>query len=231
MPPNLSIDAFTDYILGVQRPTSPTPLSSSPLMQHHSPSSLNQQMSTTEMWLRALIAASITSAAPFFSPDYDQIWQARTLAQAEQMKNQHQLLELTNRLNQLESNSAKVLEDKPQRTSWTSLGCEGESCPEQSPRVCRPLFFFGGGGKDNLISLLTIDKKSRRPALLTEIVGCGICVVIEVAMVGHFIEGSGKSISGQEFAIVAVIFFVSFYGVFVDVTSFVYSDRIQVPCW
>lgn len=84
--------------------------------------------------------------------------------------------------------------------------------------------FIGATG--NLFSLLTVDRTGRRPALLTGFIGCGICVVIEAAMIGRFIEGSGESIAGQKVAIVAVMFFVFFYGVFIDAASFIYSAEI-----
>ncbi|OAK98387.1 MFS sugar transporter [Phaeosphaeriaceae sp. SRC1lsM3a] len=82
------------------------------------------------------------------------------------------------------------------------------------------------GATGNLFSLLTIDRTGRRPALLTGFIGCGICVVVEAAMIGRFIEGSGESIAGQKVAIVAVMFFVFFYGVFIDAASFIYSAEI-----
>jgi MFS family permease len=82
------------------------------------------------------------------------------------------------------------------------------------------------GATGNLFSLLTIDKTGRRPALLTGFIGCGICVVVEAAMIGRFIEGGGESIAGQKVAIVAVMFFVFFYGVFIDAASFIYSAEI-----
>jgi sugar porter (SP) family MFS transporter len=82
------------------------------------------------------------------------------------------------------------------------------------------------GATGNLFSLLTIDKTGRRPALLTGFIGCGLCVVIEAAMIGRFIEGSGESIAGQKVAIAAVMFFVFFYGVFIDAASFIYSAEI-----
>ncbi|KAH7090548.1 general substrate transporter [Paraphoma chrysanthemicola] len=82
------------------------------------------------------------------------------------------------------------------------------------------------GALGNLFSLLTIDKTGRRPALLTGFTGCMICVVIEAAMIGRFIEGSGESVAGQKVAIVAVMFFVFFYGVFIDAASFIYSAEI-----
>jgi sugar porter (SP) family MFS transporter len=82
------------------------------------------------------------------------------------------------------------------------------------------------GATGNLFSLLTIDKTGRRPALLTGFIGCGICVVLEAAMIGRFVEGSGESIAGQKVAIVAVMFFVFFYGVFIDAASFIYSAEI-----
>jgi sugar porter (SP) family MFS transporter len=82
------------------------------------------------------------------------------------------------------------------------------------------------GATGNLFSLLTIDKTGRRPALLTGFIGCGICVVVEAAMIGRFIEGCGESIAGQKVAIVAVMFFVFFYGVFIDAASFIYSAEI-----
>jgi sugar porter (SP) family MFS transporter len=82
------------------------------------------------------------------------------------------------------------------------------------------------GATGNLFSLLTIDKTGRRPALLTGFIGCGICVVVEAAMIGRFIEGAGESIAGQKVAIVAVMLFVFFYGVFIDAASFIYSAEI-----
>lgn len=45
-------------------------------------------------------------------------------------------------------------------------------------------------------------------------------------MVGSFIEGSAQSIAGQKVAIVAVMMFVFFYGLFLDAASFIYSAEI-----
>ncbi|KAJ4369058.1 hypothetical protein N0V83_006141 [Neocucurbitaria cava] len=82
------------------------------------------------------------------------------------------------------------------------------------------------GALGNLFSLLTIDKTGRRFSLLTGFIGCGICVVIEAAMIGRFVEGSEHSIAGQKVAIVAVMMFVFFYGLFLDAASFIYSAEI-----
>ncbi|KAF2268929.1 MFS sugar transporter [Lojkania enalia] len=82
------------------------------------------------------------------------------------------------------------------------------------------------GALGNLFSLLTVDKTGRRPALLTGFIGVLICVIIEAAMVGAFVEGPNLSIAGQKVAIVAIMFFVFFYGLFIDAASFIYSSEI-----
>ncbi|KAF2793218.1 MFS sugar transporter [Melanomma pulvis-pyrius CBS 109.77] len=82
------------------------------------------------------------------------------------------------------------------------------------------------GALGNLFSLLTIDKTGRRPSLLIGFTGCFICVVIESAMVGRFVGTSDPSIAGQKVAIVAIMFFVFFYGLFIDAASFIYSSEI-----
>jgi hypothetical protein len=46
-------------------------------------------------------------------------------------------------------------------------------------------------------------------ALLTGFTGCMICVVVEAAMIGRFIEGNSHSIAGQKVAIVAVMMYVN----------------------
>ncbi|KAF2006125.1 general substrate transporter [Amniculicola lignicola CBS 123094] len=81
------------------------------------------------------------------------------------------------------------------------------------------------GALGNLFSLLTIDKTGRRPSLLIGFIGCLVCVVVESAMVGAFVEGA-PNIAGQKVAIVAIMFFVFFYGLFIDAASFIYSAEI-----
>lgn len=44
-------------------------------------------------------------------------------------------------------------------------------------------------------------------------------------MVGAFVEGH-PNIGGQKVAIVAIMFFVFFYGLFIDAASFIYSSEI-----
>ncbi|KAF2016671.1 general substrate transporter [Aaosphaeria arxii CBS 175.79] len=82
------------------------------------------------------------------------------------------------------------------------------------------------GALGNLFSLLTIDKTGRRPALLTGFTGCLVCVVIEAAMVGAYVQTPTPNIAGQKVAIVAIMFFVFFYGLFIDAASFIYSAEI-----
>ncbi|KAF1831116.1 MFS sugar transporter [Decorospora gaudefroyi] len=82
------------------------------------------------------------------------------------------------------------------------------------------------GAVGNLFSLLTIDRTGRRIALLIGFTGVMICVVVEAAMIGSFIEGPGSSVAGQKVAIVAVMMFVFFYGLFIDAASFIYSAEI-----
>ncbi|ORX99796.1 MFS sugar transporter [Clohesyomyces aquaticus] len=82
------------------------------------------------------------------------------------------------------------------------------------------------GALGNLFSLLTIDKTGRRFALLTGFTGVLVTVIIEAAMVGRFVTGSNPNIAGQKVAIVAIMFFVFFYGLFIDAASFIYSSEI-----
>ncbi|KAF2741686.1 arabinose-proton symporter [Sporormia fimetaria CBS 119925] len=82
------------------------------------------------------------------------------------------------------------------------------------------------GAIGNLFSLLTVDKTGRRPVLLLGFIGCFVCVVIEAAMVGAFVESDNPNIGGQKVAIVAIMMFVFFYGLFIDAASFIYSSEI-----
>jgi hypothetical protein len=87
-------------------------------------------------------------------------------------------------------------------------------------------------------------------ALLTGFIGCMICVVVEAAMVGAYVDVPSPSLSGQKVAIVAIMLcvfsllppplsyqyspltppsppsFVFFYGLFIDAASFIYSAEI-----
>ncbi|KAJ4349352.1 uncharacterized protein N0V89_007966 [Didymosphaeria variabile] len=82
------------------------------------------------------------------------------------------------------------------------------------------------GALGNLFSLLTIDKTGRRFALLTGFTGCLLCVAIEAAMVGAYVDTPSPSLAGQKVAIVAIMMFVFFYGLFIDAASFIYSAEI-----
>ncbi|KAF2802930.1 general substrate transporter [Mytilinidion resinicola] len=82
------------------------------------------------------------------------------------------------------------------------------------------------GALGNLFSLLTIDRTGRRFALLTGFSGCLVAVVLETAMVGRFVTSSTPNKDGQKVAIFAIMFFVFFYGLFIDAASFIYSSEV-----
>lgn len=87
------------------------------------------------------------------------------------------------------------------------------------------------GALGNLFSLLTIDRTGRRFALITGFSGCLVALVLETAMVATFVEGAAShstssTLAGQRVAIFAIMFFVFFYGLFIDAASFIYSSEI-----
>ena len=82
------------------------------------------------------------------------------------------------------------------------------------------------GALGNLLSLLTLDKTGRRFALLTGFSGCLVALVIEIAMLGKYVAVANPTIPGQKVAVFAIMFFVFFYGFFIDAASFVYSSEI-----
>ncbi|RDW61604.1 MFS sugar transporter [Coleophoma crateriformis] len=82
------------------------------------------------------------------------------------------------------------------------------------------------GALGNLFSLLTIDRTGRRPALITGFTGCMVAVIVETVMIAEFVTGPKTSAGGQKVAILAIFFFVFFYGLFIDAASFIYSSEI-----
>ena len=82
------------------------------------------------------------------------------------------------------------------------------------------------GALGNLLSLLTLDKTGRRFALLTGFSGCLLALIIEIAMLAKYVTVANPSIPGQKVAVFAIMFFVFFYGFFIDAASFVYSSEI-----
>ncbi|KAF2423403.1 general substrate transporter [Tothia fuscella] len=103
---------------------------------------------------------------------------------------------------------------------YTSLGLTG-----YLPLLMYCIFtLIGACG--NLFSLLTIDKTGRRPALLIGFTGCMIAVAVETAMVAETVGVANASVAKQKVAVVALMFFVFFYGLFIDAASFIYSAEI-----
>ncbi|KAK4574375.1 hypothetical protein LTR86_002137 [Recurvomyces mirabilis] len=82
------------------------------------------------------------------------------------------------------------------------------------------------GALGNLCGLLTVDKTGRRFALLTGFTGCLLALVIEIAMLGKYVAVPVPNIAGEKVAIFAIMFFVFFYGFFIDAASFIYSSEI-----
>ncbi|KAK3074017.1 hypothetical protein LTR53_003913 [Teratosphaeriaceae sp. CCFEE 6253] len=82
------------------------------------------------------------------------------------------------------------------------------------------------GALGNLCGLLTVDRTGRRFALLTGFTGCLFALVLEIAMLGKYVTVAVPSIPGQKVAIFAIMFFVFFYGFFIDAASFIYSSEI-----
>ena len=66
----------------------------------------------------------------------------------------------------------------------------------------------------------------RPQALLTGFTGCLLALVIEIAMLGKYVAVPVPNIAGEKVAIFAIMFFVFFYGFFIDAASFIYSSEI-----
>ncbi|KAK5174382.1 uncharacterized protein LTR77_001462 [Saxophila tyrrhenica] len=82
------------------------------------------------------------------------------------------------------------------------------------------------GALGNLFSLLTVDKTGRRFALLTGFTGCLVALIIEIAMLAEFVTVATPNKAGGKVAVFAIMFFVFFYGLFIDAASFIYSSEI-----
>ncbi|KAK1076810.1 hypothetical protein LTR33_008620 [Friedmanniomyces endolithicus] len=82
------------------------------------------------------------------------------------------------------------------------------------------------GALGNLCGLLTIDKTGRRFALLTGFSGCLVALVLEIAMLGKYVTVAVPNPAGEKVAVFALMFFVFFYGFFIDAASFIYSSEI-----
>ncbi|KAK3724876.1 hypothetical protein LTR37_000924 [Vermiconidia calcicola] len=80
------------------------------------------------------------------------------------------------------------------------------------------------GALGNLFSLLTVDKTGRRFALLTGFTGVLVALIIEIAMLAEYVPYG--NIAGTKVAVFAIMFFVFFYGLFIDAASFIYSSEI-----
>ena len=100
------------------------------------------------------------------------------------------------------------------------------------------------GALGNLFSLLTVDKTGRRfvrphvafvelsladdllQALLTGFSGCLVALIIEIAMLAEYVTVANPNQAGAKVAVFAIMFFVFFYGLFIDAASFIYSSEI-----
>jgi len=65
-----------------------------------------------------------------------------------------------------------------------------------------------------------------RQALLTGFSGCLVALVLEIAMLGKYVTVAVPNPAGEKVAVLALMFFVFFYGFFIDAASFIYSSEI-----
>ena len=63
-------------------------------------------------------------------------------------------------------------------------------------------------------------------ALLTGFSGCLVALIIETAMLAEYVTVAHPSKAGAKVAVFAIMFFVFFYGLFIDAASFIYSSEI-----
>lgn len=63
-------------------------------------------------------------------------------------------------------------------------------------------------------------------ALLTGFTGCLVALIIEIAMLAEYVTVANPSQAGAKVAVFAIMFFVFFYGLFIDAASFIYSSEI-----
>jgi hypothetical protein len=53
-----------------------------------------------------------------------------------------------------------------------------------------------------------------------------VALIIEIAMIAEFVTVANPNPAGQKVAVFAIMFFVFFYGLFIDAASFIYSSEI-----
>lgn len=82
------------------------------------------------------------------------------------------------------------------------------------------------GALGNLFSLLSVDYTGRRFSLLTGFTGCMVALIIETAMIAEYVSVPVPNKAGEKVAVFALMFFVFFYGLFLDAASFIYSSEI-----
>jgi hypothetical protein len=63
-------------------------------------------------------------------------------------------------------------------------------------------------------------------ALITGFTGVLVALIIETAMIAEYVDVPEPNKAGQKVAIFAIMFFVFFYGLFIDAASFIYSSEI-----
>jgi len=63
-------------------------------------------------------------------------------------------------------------------------------------------------------------------ALLTGFSGCLVALILEIAMLAEFVAVPSPNLAGSRVAVFAIMFFVFFYGLFIDAASFIYSSEI-----
>jgi hypothetical protein len=53
-----------------------------------------------------------------------------------------------------------------------------------------------------------------------------VALIIEIAMLAEYVTVANPNVAGQKVAVFAIMFFVFFYGLFIDAASFIYSSEI-----
>jgi len=61
---------------------------------------------------------------------------------------------------------------------------------------------------------------------LTGFSGCLVALILEIAMLAEYVIVPVPNLAGAKVAIFAIMFFVFFYGFFIDAASFIYSSEI-----
>ncbi|KIX98818.1 uncharacterized protein Z520_05279 [Fonsecaea multimorphosa CBS 102226] len=81
----------------------------------------------------------------------------------------------------------------------------------------------------NLIGAILMDRVGRKPLMLTGVIGCCACLIVEAAMIAQFaspVPAVDPNRAGLRAGVAAFYVFLLFYGCGIDVAGFVYYGEI-----